>query len=165
MGKTVTQSFNGENLQQRTKLNNCVYERKLPQGVVCPCPYMYMTNIFKHLKRLGKSMSNFMWHLVGRGKDYINGPGHITKMDTMPIYDKNLQKSTELSPMILILGMQHYVLKLYKVYINDDPELTLTYFTTVKLGQNCFLYLSRPRYHVSVYRTIGVLVVICKLIL
>ena len=31
--------------------------------------------------------------------------------------------------MILKLGMQHLGLKLYKVYINDDPVLTLTYFT------------------------------------
>ena len=31
--------------------------------------------------------------------------------------------------MIMKLGMEHYVLKLYKVYVNDDPELTLTYFT------------------------------------
>ena len=31
--------------------------------------------------------------------------------------------------MILKLGMQHGELKLYKVYINDDPVLTLTYFT------------------------------------
>ena len=30
--------------------------------------------------------------------------------------------------MILKLGMQHQKLKLYKVYINDDPGLTLTYF-------------------------------------
>ena len=30
--------------------------------------------------------------------------------------------------MILKLGMQHQGLKLYKVYINDDPGLTLTYF-------------------------------------
>ena len=42
-------------------------------------------------------------------------------------------------------------LKLYKVYINDDPGLTLTYFT-------CFYTYSRPRYQVSVYRTIGPLV-------
>ena len=27
------------------------------------------------------------------------------------------------------LGMEHYVLNLYKMYINDDPELTLTHFT------------------------------------
>ena len=31
--------------------------------------------------------------------------------------------------MILKLDLQHHGLKLYKVYINDDPELTLTYFT------------------------------------
>ena len=26
--------------------------------------------------------------------------------------------------------MDQFELKLYRVYINDDPELTLTYFTT-----------------------------------
>ena len=31
--------------------------------------------------------------------------------------------------MILKLGMQHRGIKLYKVYINVDPGLTLTYFT------------------------------------
>ena len=31
--------------------------------------------------------------------------------------------------MILKLGMQHWGIKLHKVYINDDPWLTLTYFT------------------------------------
>ena len=40
----------------------------------------------------------------------------------------NLQRTR--SPMILKLGMQHQGLKLYKVYINYDPGLTLTYFTT-----------------------------------
>ena len=30
--------------------------------------------------------------------------------------------------MILKLGMQHCGLKLYKVYINGDPWLTLSYF-------------------------------------
>ena len=33
--------------------------------------------------------------------------------------------------MIMKLGMKHYVLKLYEVYINDDSELTLTYFRTI----------------------------------
>ena len=46
---------------------------------------------------------------------YINGPGHMTKIAKRP--------------MILKLVMQHQCLKLYKVYINDDPELTLTNFT------------------------------------
>ena len=68
----------------------------------------------------------------GGRKVYINGPGHMTKMAAMPIYGKNLQKSlTELSPMIMKLGMEHYVLKLYKVYINDDTELTLTHIKTM----------------------------------
>ena len=60
----------------------------------------------------------------GGRKLYINGPGHITKMATMPIYGKNLQNSSPTELMILKYGMEHYVLKLYKVYINDDPELT-----------------------------------------
>ena len=33
--------------------------------------------------------------------------------------------------MIMKLVMEHYVLKFYKVFINDEPELTLTYFTTM----------------------------------
>ena len=35
--------------------------------------------------------------------------------------------------MIMKIGMQHYELKLYTVCINDDPELTLTYFTTMSI--------------------------------
>ena len=31
--------------------------------------------------------------------------------------------------MTLKIGMQHWVLKYYQVYSNDDPGLTLTYFT------------------------------------
>ena len=31
--------------------------------------------------------------------------------------------------MILKVYMQHRVLKYFQVYSNDDPELTLTYFT------------------------------------
>ena len=55
--------------------------------------------------------------------------------------------------MILKLDMEHYVvLKLCKVHINDDPELTLTYFTTMSnLGISCrilysffvYLYVNR----------------------
>ena len=49
----------------------------------------------------------------------------------MPMYGKNLKKSSSLEPgpMILKLGMQHPGLEVYKVYINDDTGLTLTYFT------------------------------------
>ena len=61
--------------------------------------------------------------------------------------------------MIMKLGMEHYVLKLYKVYMNDDPELTLTHFKTMSnLVKLVFVFVRRPRYQVSVYRTIGPLV-------
>ena len=33
--------------------------------------------------------------------------------------------------MIMKLGIEQYILKLYKVHINDYPELTLTHFKTM----------------------------------
>ena len=36
--------------------------------------------------------------LEGGTKVYINGPGHMTKMDAMPIYGKNLKKSSSPEP-------------------------------------------------------------------
>ena len=71
---------------------------------------------------------------MGRGKKlYINGPSHMTKMVAMPIFSKKKQPlqiffSRTGSPMILKLGMQHWRLTLYKIYINNDPELTLINF-------------------------------------
>ena len=48
-------------------------------------------------------------------------------------------------PMVLKLGMQLKGLKLYKVYINDDPGLTVTYFTASQIwsptrlaGEDCY---------------------------
>ena len=64
-------------------------------------------------------------------KVYINGLGHMTKMATMPIYGKNLknlllqnQKSYDLETWHVALRTQAL-----QVCINDDPGLTLTYFT------------------------------------
>ena len=68
------------------------------------------------------------------GKEvYINGTGHMAKMATMPIYMygktfKNLllqnQKSYDLETWHVALGTR----ALQRLYINDDPGLTLTYF-------------------------------------
>ena len=85
------------------------------------------------LKPLGQSKPNFYVESPWEGgtKVYINGPGHITKMTAMPIYGQNPSKiffSITGCPKILKLSMQHKELKLYKVYINDDHGLTLTYF-------------------------------------
>ena len=52
------------------------------------------------LKPLGQSKPNFYveppWE--GGTKVCINGPGHMTKMATMPIYGKNLKKSSSPEP-------------------------------------------------------------------
>ena len=64
---------------------------------------------------------------------YINDPGHMTKMAAMPIYGKNPSKiffSGTGGPILTKLGMKHQWLKVYNVYINHDPVMTLTYFTT-----------------------------------
>ena len=62
--------------------------------------------------------------------------------------------------MILQSGMEHYVLKLYNVNINDDPEFTLACFTTMSFGKNYLC--TRLRYQVSVYWTIDPLVTLCE---
>ena len=61
-----------------------------------------------------------------------NGLCHLTSMAAMPIYGKNLKNifSGTKKPMTLKVGMQHRVLKYFQICSNDDPELTLTYFTT-----------------------------------
>ena len=55
-------------------------------------------------------------------------------MAIMPIYGKNLKKSLEPKGkrlMTLKLGVCHQVLEYYQVCSNDDPGLTLTYFTAM----------------------------------
>ena len=52
--------------------------------------------------------------------------------DAMPIYGKNLKKiffSGTKWPMTFKLGMQHRMLEYYQIFSNDDPGLTVTYFT------------------------------------
>ena len=51
----------------------------------------------------------------GRKKVYINGPGYMTKMAAMEKASTNLFLQNRKS----------------KVNINDDPEVTLTYFKTM----------------------------------
>ena len=80
----------------------------------------------------------------GGKKFYINGPGRMTKMATMPIYGKIFPYRT-VSPMIMKLGMEYYELKLYTVHYNDDPELTSTYFTALSnLAKLVFVLMVGP---------------------
>ena len=57
------------------------------------------------------------------------------------------------------LAMDHQALKVFKVSINDDPGLTLSYYTTrSNLVEIAYCADTRPRCQLSVYRTIGPLV-------
>ena len=76
----------------------------------------------------------------GGTKVCSNGPGHMTKMAAMAMYGKNLKKtlfSGTNRPMTLNLSIHHQVAEYYQVCSNDDPGLTLTYFTA---GSNLVPY-------------------------
>ena len=71
-------------------------------------------------------------HWNGGMKVCLNGYGHMTRMAAMPIYGKNPLKiffSETSRLMTFKLGIQHWGLIPYKVYLSDDPGLTFTYFT------------------------------------
>ena len=64
--------------------------------------------------------------MEGGMKVCINGPGHMTKMAAMPIYMAKTLKN------LLLQNQQadfHRGLLPIIVCINDDPGVTLTYFT------------------------------------
>ena len=92
MGKTVIKSFNGGKLAAKDYIDWIILFMKK----IWPCPgaiYLYMTTIFKHfstetawpIKAKFYVEASWEWGT----KVYINGPGHMTKMATMPIYGKN----------------------------------------------------------------------------
>ena len=61
----------------------------------------------------------------------------------MSIYGKNLKIifSGTKRPMTLKVGMQHWLLEYYQVWSNDDPGMTLTYFTAMSnLVPNSFVW-------------------------
>ena len=78
----------------------------------------------------------------------INGQGHMTKMAAMAINSKKTLKiffSSTRRPMISKLGMKHQAMELFKVCINHDPGMTLTFLLQGQLrlpkhlnGENCY---------------------------
>ena len=62
---------------------------------------------------------------------FINNPGHMIKMAAMSIYGKNPSKlffSGTTGPISTKLGMKHWGIKYYNVFIIYDLWMTLTYF-------------------------------------
>ena len=61
-----------------------------------------------------------------------NGLYHMTKMAAMPIYGEKKNKQLHCwnqKAMTLKLGLQHWLLEYYQICSNNEPGLTLTYFT------------------------------------
>ena len=55
----------------------------------------------------------------------------MTKMATMAIGSKNFNKPSSLEPMTMKLAMMHQGEEQYKIYINHDSGMTLTYFVAL----------------------------------
>ena len=72
---------------------------------------------------------------MGRGKNVCSDDlGHMTKMAALPYMVKTLQKvffSGTKGLMTLWLGMEHWGLWPIIVCSNDEPRLTMTYFTAM----------------------------------
>ena len=69
---------------------------------------------------------------VGGTKVCSRHLGHMTKMAATPIYVKKTSKiffSRTGGPIFTKFGMYHWGLHLIIVCLNDDPGITLTYFT------------------------------------
>ena len=84
-------------------------------------------------KPLDRLKANFMWSLNGMGEWKNIQMVQVTWPAARLIYGKNLKKiffTGIKRPMTLKLSKQHWVLEYYQIYSNDDPGLTLTYFTT-----------------------------------
>ena len=69
----------------------------------------------------------------GGTKIWSNGLYHMTKLATMPIYGKNLNKSSSLEPKgrwpwKLVCSIRHLSTGYYQVRSNDVPGMTLTCF-------------------------------------
>ena len=58
------------------------------------CPLVLWSNIFSKTTWPIKAKFQVETPWEGEKKVYIYGPGHMTKMAAMPIYGKNLQKSS-----------------------------------------------------------------------
>ena len=69
---------------------------------------------------------------------FINNPGHMTKMATMPIYGKNPSKfffSGTTGPISMKLGMKHRGLEYYNNFLPlDDLDL---FYGKVNIGRPC----------------------------
>ena len=110
-------SFNGKILARNEQMDRRFMFMKIfwAQRVACSCHggiYMCMTIIFKHLFLLN--------HLANQSQTVY---GAFLGRVNESLYNWSRPH------MGLNLGMKHQAMELYKVCINHDPGMTLTFFT------------------------------------
>ena len=130
-GKTCRKWENRQNIY--------IYEKQnVPRGCL-PLPRSYIHVHDHHIqtssapKPLGQSKPNFMWSIVRRGNENLYKLSRSHDQDGRHGYKYqkplNIFYSRTRRPMILKIGMKHQAIEPYKVCINHDPGMTLTYFT------------------------------------
>ena len=120
-----------------------------PGGLYAPAPGLY-TCILPLFSKIFFSETawpiNAKFHVepsweVGK-KVYINGTGHMTKMAANPIMVKTFKNLLLQNQKFYDIETWHIALEaqaLQSLYINDDPGLTLTYFTARSNWVTCTL--------------------------
>ena len=108
MGKTVTKSFNGGKLSAKDYIDGIIlFMKKMTSGGCLPLSWgrIYVYNHYfqaSSLKPIDQSMPISCESSLGSGKERLcKGTGHMTKMAAIPIYVKNLQKSSSPEPEVL----------------------------------------------------------------
>ena len=143
MGKSGNMSFNGRKLAGAYGQNIYVYEKTLVPGDCLPMPRGYIPVTYFNiqtpfLKPPGQSKPNFTWNILRTWKrKFINIKKWSRSHDQDGRHGYEYLKPLKIlvsrtrRPMILKLGMKHQRKELYKVYINHDPGMTLTYFPAI----------------------------------
>ena len=98
-----------------------------PSGVRSQCSKIFFSKTAGPIK--AKFYVEPPW--VGGTKVCSRHLGHMTKMAAMPIYGKNRSKIFSRTGVLIFkkLGMKHRGLQPIIVCSNNDPGVTLTYFT------------------------------------
>ena len=118
----------------------CVYVCMCVCMYVCVCVCMYVCmSTFSNISSETTGPIEAKFHnraSLGWGnKNLYDGAGHMTKMAAMPIYCKNLKQNLLLqNPKVDYLETLYAALGarvLSQDCSNDDPGLTLTYFTAM----------------------------------
>ena len=96
---------------------------------VCMCVCQHFQT-YSPLKLLGQLKPNFIKSLLGAGKRKFVQTVVVTwpRWPPCPYMLKTLKRTKR--PMTSKFCMQHWVLEYYQVCSNDDPGMTLTYFTS-----------------------------------